>query len=214
MKREDMEQVFDSKYLRVFDLQKEAGTHYYNATRRDLEHVVAAKSKEEFKAMLPDAVTCIVILDKPGEDAKLLMSYEYRYPVGQYLLSPPAGLIDPEDCGEGDPVLTAAVRELEEETGLKPTEKDTVKTVNHLLFSTPGMTDESNALVCVVLHDLKGLTQEGAVGAERFDGFAFINKNQAKELLKNGCDQNGIFYSVYTWAALVYFATDLWKSEE
>ena len=79
-----MEQVFDSKYLRVFDLQKEAGNHYYNATRRDIEHVVAAKSDEEFKEMLPDAVTCIVILEEAGEEPRLLMSYEYRYPVGQY----------------------------------------------------------------------------------------------------------------------------------
>lgn len=209
-----MEQVFDSKYLRVFDLQKEAGNHYYNATRRDIEHVVAAKSDEEFKEMLPDAVTCIVILEEAGEEPRLLMSYEYRYPVGQYLLSPPAGLIDPEDCGVGNPILTAAVRELEEETGLKPTGNDKVEEVNHLLFSTPGMTDESNALVCLVLHQHTGLSQKGAVGTERFDGFELLTKAQAKALLKNGRDKNGIFYSVYTWTALIYFATDLWKSED
>lgn len=214
MKREDMEQVFDSKYLRVFDLQREAGTHYYNATRRDLENVVAAKSDQEFREMLPDAVTCIVILEEAGKEPKLLLSYEYRYPVGQYLLSPPAGLIDKEDCIADEPILTAAVRELEEETGLKPSENDTVRLVNHLLFSTPGMTDESNALVCVVLHDLNGLNQDGAVGAERFDGFELLTREQAKELLQNGRDKNGIFYSVYTWAALIYFATDLWKCME
>ena len=38
----------------MFDLQYGEGRHYYNATRRDEKDLVAAKSTEEFKKMLPD----------------------------------------------------------------------------------------------------------------------------------------------------------------
>lgn len=41
--------LFESKFIKVFDLQYQEGRHYYNATRRDEEDLVAAKSTEEFK---------------------------------------------------------------------------------------------------------------------------------------------------------------------
>ena len=163
--------------------------------------------------MLPDAVSCIVILDTPGEEPKLLLSYEYRYPVGRYLLSVPAGLLDKEDEDGQDPVYSAAVREIKEETGLEVTEGDRVFAVNPLVFSTPGMTDESNALVCAVLRnaDLSALSQEGAVGSEQFDGFALLTREDAIRVLRDGRDERGNFYPLYTWAALSYFVSDAWK---
>ena len=106
--------LFESKFIKVFDLQYQEGRHYYNATRRDEEDLVAAKSTEEFKKMLPDAVSCVVIWNPSGDDEKsghepcLLMNREFRYPTGQYLLSVPAGLIDPEDC-TGDSDNTASL---------------------------------------------------------------------------------------------------------
>ena len=128
--------LFESKFIKVFDLQYQEGRHYYNATRRDEEDLVAAKSTEEFKKMLPDAVSCVVIWNPSGDDEKsghepcLLMNREFRYPTGQYLLSVPAGLIDPEDCtGDNDntaSLIKTAMRELHEETGLKVTEEDEV----------------------------------------------------------------------------------------
>lgn len=215
--------LFESKFIKVFDLQYQEGRHYYNATRRDEEDLVAAKSTEEFKKMLPDSVSCVVIWNPSGDDEKsghepcLLMNREFRYPTGQYLLSVPAGLIDPEDCtGDNDntaPLIKTAMRELHEETGLKVIEKDTVSVINPCLFSTPGMTDESNALVKIVLNrdSLNGMSQEGAVGGELFDGFDLLTKAQAKKILEDGVDEHGIYYSVYTWAALTYFVADLWR---
>ena len=181
MTQENVKPLFDSPFIRVADLQYAPGKHYYNASRRKIEDMVAVKSEEEFRTMLPDAVSCVVVLDMPGEEPRLLLSYEYRYPAGQFLLSVPAGLIDQEDQVGDDPVTATAVREIREETGLEVREGDSVRVVNPLLFSTPGMTDESNALVCVVLHpeDLSGLTQEGAVGSEQFDGFCLLSKEEA-----------------------------------
>lgn len=215
--------LFESKFIKVFDLQYQEGRHYYNATRRDEEDLVAAKSTEEFKKMLPDEVSCVVIWNPSGDDEKsghepcLLMNREFRYPTGQYLLSVPAGLIDPEDCtGDNDntaSLIKTAMRELHEETGLKVTEEDEVSIINPCLFSTPGMTDESNALVKIVLNrdSLNGMSQDGAVGGELFDGFDLLTKAQAKKILEDGVDEHGIYYSVYTWAALTYFVADLWR---
>lgn len=213
IKKENIKSLFESRFIKVFDLQYDEGKHYYNATRRPLEKIAAIKPEEEFRTMLPDAVTCVVILTIKDEEPKLLLTKEFRYPAGQFLLSPPAGLLDPEDETEENPVIAAAKREITEETGIKPDEKDTFFVINPLLFSSPGMTDESNALVGAVvnLDDTLTLSQEGAVGSECFDGFELLSLKDAKEILKAGRDKDGIFYSVYTWAALMYFVSDLWR---
>lgn len=210
---ENVKPLFESKFINVFDLQYAKGKHYFDATRRSLEQLAATKSDQEFRIMLPDAVTCVVILNIEKEEPKLLLTKEYRYPTGQFLLSPPAGLLDVEDTQNDMPVLSAAKREIEEETGIHLSEKDSLTIINPLLFSSPGMTDESNALVCAVvqLKDISSLSQTGAVGSELFDGFQLLSVAEAREILKNGKDQEGIFYSVYTWAALMYFVSDLWR---
>lgn len=213
IRKENVKPLFTSKFLNVFDLQYDADKHYYNASRRPLDNLAAIKSDDEFCTMLPDAVTCVVILNAPGDEPKLLLSEEYRYPTGQFLISPPAGLLDAEDASADDPVLTAAKREIEEETGIRLKETDALSIINPLLFSSPGMTDESNALVCAVvnLENVSSLTQAGAVGSELFDGFKLLSVQEAKALLRAGKDEEGIFYSVYTWAALMYFISDLWR---
>ena len=209
-----VETVVDKKFLRVFDLKYEEGKHYFDATRRPLEKLVAPMGEEEFKAMTPDAVSCVVIVELPGKEPALLFSYEYRYPTGRFLLSVPAGLMDPEDQEKDNPLIETAKRELFEETGIVVDEKrDEIFVINNLLFSSPGMTDESNGLVCVKLRleNLDMLDQTGAVGQEFFNGFELVTKEKAKELIKSGVDDKGHFYSVYTWAALMYFISDLWK---
>lgn len=214
IKKENVKPLFESKFIKVFDLQYAEGKHYYDATRRSIDNLMAIKSDGEFKKALPDAVTCVVILNIKGQEPKLLLDYEYRYPAGQFLLSPPAGLLDPEDAASSDPLLATARREIEEETGLVLGETDKLFTINPLLFSTPGMTDESNALVCAVINltDTSALSQDGAVGSECFDGFELITKEDARKLLQDGRDKDGIFYSVFTWAALMYFVSDMWKT--
>lgn len=213
IKKENVKTLFESRFIKVFDLQYEEGKHYFDATRRPLDNIMAIKSDEEFARSLPDAVTCVVILLEENCEPKLLLTKEYRYPTGQFLLSPPAGLIDPEDSNAADPIINAAIREIEEETGIKITENDSISVINPLLFSTPGMTDESNALVCAVtnLTSLSGLSQKGAVGSECFDGFRLLTKEDAMSILKSGKDTDNTFYSVYTWAALMYFTSGLWR---
>ena len=75
------------------------------------------------------------------------------------------------------------------------------------------MTDESNALVCVVLHpdDLSELSQEGAVGSERFDGFELMTQGEVRKVLERGSDRYGNYFSLMTWAGLMCFVSDLWR---
>ena len=209
-----VESVVDKKFLRIFDLKYAEGKHYFDATRRELDRLVAPMDEAEFKAMTPDAVSCVVIVELPGKEPQLLFSYEYRYPTGRFLLSVPAGLMDPEDQEKENPLIETAKREIYEETGIVVDEnRDEIFVINKLLFSSPGMTDESNGLVCVKLHldNLDMLDQTGAVGQEFFDGFELVSEEKARELIRAGIDDKGHYYSVYTWAALMYFISGLWK---
>lgn len=209
---ENVETLLDARFIRLYDLQYEKGRHYFDASRRKKSDLVAIKSDEEFKSMLADAVSCVVIIKTPNAEPKLLLSYEYRYPTGQYLLSVPAGLVDPEDKDAKEPLLETAKREIKEETGLEVKESDRLFVVNPCLFSTPGMTDESNAIVCAfITTDEVHVDQNGAVGSELFDGFTLLTKDKALKIVKDGRDEYGNYYSVYTWIGLMVFLSNIWQ---
>ena len=62
------------------------------------------------------------------------------------------------------------------------------------------------------------INQDGTVGgrpegegSEVFDGFVLLTRDEAARILKEGRDDSGNFYSVYTWAALMYFVNRMWK---
>ena len=205
--------VFENKYLNVVDLQYAEGRHYFDASRHAPKDIVAVKSDEEFRSMLPDAVTCFVIIKTPGEDARLLFVKEFRYPIGRFVIAPPAGLMDPGDRDAKEPLFETAIREIHEETGIEVKKTDKLTVVNPLVFSSPGMTDESNALVSAVitLEDLTPLTDANAEITECFDGFMLLTREDALSLLKDGRDNEDRFYSAYTWMALMYFVSGMWE---
>ena len=202
-----IETLYGTRFLNFYDLQYAENKHYFEASRRGKDELVVKKTDLQFREMLPDAVTIAVVLHLPGNETRLLMSYEYRYPAGQYLLSPVAGLLDPEDQNSADPLVNAAVREIREETGLTVKESDRVSVLNPCAFSSPGMTDESNAFLCaeIFLDGLDDLNQNGAVGSELFDGFELLDRERAKEVFRTGRDEHGNFYSLATWMVLGIF---------
>ena len=205
--KDRIETLYESRFLNMFDLQYAEGRHYYEATRRSKDSLVLKKKDAEFRSMLPDAVTIAVVLHLPGNETRLLMSYEYRYPVGQFLLSPVAGLLDPEDQSGPDPLVSAAIREIREETGLTVKETDKVYVLNPCAFSSPGMTDESNAFLCaeLTLDSLDDLNQNGAEGSELFNGFELLDRQRAQEIFRTGRDEQGNFYSLAAWMVLSIF---------
>ena len=208
---ENVEILKETPFLSLYDLQYAEGRHYFDASRKRKEDLAAIKSDEAVREKTADAVNLVVIVKTPGAEPKLLLSYEYRYPTGQILLSPPAGMLDPED-GEGEAALFAAAkRELKEETGIGFRDTDRIFVINPLVWSSPGMTDECNALVGISLEreDLSELNQTGAVGTELFYGFELLGKEEARTVLRAGRDRNGMYYSVFTWCALMSFVSGL-----
>ena len=213
LSKDKIETLLDNKYLSVLDLRYRETGHYYSATRRKAESTVAGLTDEEFRAMRPDAVTCVVIVkDRDGEYG-LLFTKEFRYPVGQFLLSPPAGLLDERDLSEPEPVLSAARREIEEETGLRLSENDKLFVISPLFFSTPGMTDESNAMVCAVADLPEGFefNSAGTESAERIGDYTIYKKDEILEMIRSCRDREGLYFSVFTWAAMIYFVSWMWK---
>ena len=204
-------EILDKKFIHVYDIEFEPGKHYYAASRKAKDSLVCLQ--EEHADILPDAVSCFVILEVKDQKPVLLTFHEYRYPTGQFILSIPSGLIDPSDTEYGDAIIAASIREIHEETGIVIKDTDRISVISHLNFNTPGMTDESTALVCAVVHlpDLSELSQAGAEGSEIFDGFTLLTEEDARRILKQGTDDHGSYYPMVTWVAMTYFVTGLWR---
>lgn len=88
-----------------------------------------------------DSVDAAVIFAFHKEAKKIICIKEFRVPLNDYIYEFPAGLID-----EGEDFRQAAKRELKEETGLDLIEINEKRTKGQL-YASPGMTDESSALV-------------------------------------------------------------------
>ena len=176
-----METIYESEYMNLYDLQYREGGHYYCASRRNKDRMVALTPDEECGTMQPDAVSCFVVLNIKGQPKKLLLNWEY--------------LVD------------TAIRELKEETGIEVEESDEIKVVSPCVFSTPGMTDEGNALVYISINrdEMPKMNHDGAEGSEVFEGFRLVSKEDAEEYLCKGRDELGMYYPLFTWAALMFF---------
>ncbi len=195
--------LLDTRFVKVFDLRYAPGRHYYEATRRERKDLVAEKDETAFRSMVADAVSICVVWHTEGREDRMLLNREYRYPLGQTVLSVPAGLIDPEDRGKDreEAVRRAAERELFEETGVTVGERDRFSLLHPCLFSSPGLTDESNAMARIDLygHGESELNQSHAEGSEKFEGFRLVTREEAKALMR------GEPMSVYTWIGLAAF---------
>lgn len=80
----------------------------------------------------------VAMIARKGE--KLILVRQFRPPIGNYIIEFPAGLID-----GGEKYETAALRELKEETGYI----GEVTGVTCPVYSSPGMTNETTALVYI-----------------------------------------------------------------
>lgn len=102
-------------------------------------------------------IRAAVILAFDAEDHLILVD-QYRVPLGRRCLELPAGLVGDETDGEAPE--TAALRELEEETGYRAARVESLGE----FFSSPGMVSESFTLVRA--HDLTRIGAGGGVDGE------------------------------------------------
>ena len=86
-------------------------------------------------------IRAAVILALLNDD--VILVEQYRVPMGRNCIELPAGLIGDEDGGEDEDDLTAAGRELEEETGYRAGKLEDCGSY----YSSPGMVSESFTLV-------------------------------------------------------------------
>ena len=119
--------------------------HYeFEAIHRDgsvSPYYVASRAKEisDLKAVShknnPDGVILYGVYGEKKDQVVLIR--QYRYPLGGYVYEFPAGLVE-----EGEDMLSAAIREMYEETGLTFIPKEG-GSYSRPFFTTIGMTDES-----------------------------------------------------------------------
>lgn len=104
-------------------------------------------------------IKAAVILAIDDADHVLLVE-QFRVPLGRACLELPAGLIGDDDSAPGEDAATAAVRELEEETGYTAKRMDLIGEY----YSSPGMVSESFSLLRA--HGLKQIGPGGGTDGE------------------------------------------------
>lgn len=104
-------------------------------------------------------IRAAVILAVDSEDHVLLVE-QYRVPLGRNCVELPAGLIGDDDSVAGEDPASAAVRELEEETGYRAGRMEVIGE----FWSSPGMVSESYTLLRA--HDLVKVGEGGGTEGE------------------------------------------------
>ena len=98
----------------------------------------------------------VVVLVAVTSDEEIILVEQYRKPVEALVIELPAGLVG-DHADPDEPVLLAAARELEEETGYAATHLEVLMTCP----SSAGMSDEMISFVLA-----KGLTRVGPGGGD------------------------------------------------
>ena len=106
----------------------------------------------------------IIAIDEDADDTRhVLLVGQYRVPLGRFCLELPAGLVGDDDGGEDEVAITAAARELEEETGYAADDWDVLGE----FYSSPGMVTESFTLLRA--KGLKRISEGGGISEENIE---------------------------------------------
>ena len=171
----DVTQETNHKFLNFFVLHYEVsddnGTHpysYFMASRHSKEELLV-KTKAYRKA---DGVVLCLYREK-GEGVEVLLTSQYRPPMGAYLTSFAAGLLD-----EGESVEQAAIREAYEEVGA------VVSEVEVLASASPTSSGLSDELCAMALGKIEYM--EDAHLEENEDiSFSFVPLQEIPSILKD-----------------------------
>ncbi len=137
---------------KVTQITRNSHLNFYEveAVRRDggtFPYFVASRAGDISELKLSGAenmngVMIYAIYREEGQEDKVVLVRQYRYPVGDYIYEFPAGLVE-----KGEDYHEAALRELREETGLSLVIQNVNPMYERDYFTTDGMTDESCGMV-------------------------------------------------------------------
>ena len=171
----------------VGKIQKKTSNRFLNfyefeAIHRDgsvSPYYVSSRAKEidQLKAVShqnhPDGVILYGVYGEQKD--KVVLIRQYRYPLGGYVYEFPAGLVE-----DGEDMLSAAIREMYEETGLTFTPVE-AGSYSRPFFTTIGMTDESCGTVYGYCEGLPTNTHQEA--SEEIQ-VVIADKAECKRILK------------------------------
>ncbi|UCE56716.1 MAG: NUDIX hydrolase [Desulfobacterales bacterium] len=136
----------------------------------------------------PDAV---IIVAYHKDHKKIVITKEYRVPLGDFEYGFPAGLVD-----EGETIEETARRELKEEAGLNITHF--IK-MSQPIYSSAGMTDESVALVYVTCDGEPSIEEN--LDSEEIH-VMLVSQSEASRL----CENTKLKFDARAWLVLSKFA--------
>ena len=112
------------------------------------------------------------------KDGKILLVRQFRYPYKEELLEIPAGKLN-----KGEDPMQTAIRELEEEGGVKAESVELMFTV----YPSPGYTDEK-----IYIYRAVGISQtQKHLDEDEFLESVWMEKSELKRMIKNGEIKDG-----------------------
>ena len=134
-----IEKKTGNRYLNFYELEAihrdGHSTPYYMASRTGDPRQLKAVTHQN----RPDGVQMYGVYGENRD--QLVLVRQFRFPIGDYIYEFPAGLVEP-----GEEPVSAAIREMYEETGLAFYPKD-AGPCSKPMFPTVGMTDESCCMI-------------------------------------------------------------------
>ena len=179
-KVKNIETLAETKFLSLYN------ANYTNKSGNEKTWTIATRKdkktlEEQFFNGKEDKVDAVVILAYHKDKKKLVAIRQFRIPLNNYVYELPAGLID-----NNDDIIPTVKRELKEETGLDLEEVIEDK-IGQKLYLSPGMTDESVALVyCTCSGKISNENLEEDEDIETI----LLSKEEAIKILNSGerCD--------------------------
>lgn len=139
-KYDKLEKLTDNPFLNMYKIHARTrsgkGFFYYFATRNP-----EGRLKHQTHSIEPEGMAIYALAGEKKD--RIVLLRQYRYPINDYIYELPAGLIEP-----GETAAEAAVREMEEETGLELLVYEGGESCyRRPFFLAQGMTDESGSMV-------------------------------------------------------------------
>lgn len=172
-KYDSVEKLSDNPYLNLYHINARTNAgqpfDYYFASRNDEAHI-----KHKTHSMSPEGMAIYAVLEQ--EPDKIVLLRQYRYPLNDYIYELPAGLIE-----DGETSAEAAIREMQEETGLNlAVYEGGADYCRRPFFLAQGFSDESG---CIVYGMASGDVNTGGQEASEDIEVVLADKAKVRQIL-------------------------------